>query len=73
MSGHRLAEIRLADVQVAVANPAVRLVNALPVEQFKIERIPGSISLPLGEVKARAREVLPDLEQEIIVYCGGPT
>jgi len=45
----------------------------LPAESFRQGRIRGSISLPVADIPARARAVLPDPHQEIAVYCAGPT
>jgi rhodanese-related sulfurtransferase len=40
---------------------------------FEEGHIPGAISLPVGEISSRAREVLPERSREIIVYCGSFT
>ncbi len=49
------------------------IVDVLPRESYDAGHLPGAVSLPLAEVTARAREVLPDPDQEIAVYCGGFT
>ena len=49
------------------------IVNVMPKETFRDGHIPNSINLPLAEIDSRARAVLPDLAQEIAVYCAGPT
>ena len=54
-------------------DPALRIADVLPRESYEQAHLPGAVSLPVGEVKARAREVLPDPAREIAVYCGGPT
>lgn len=54
-------------------DPGLSIVDVLPRDSFESGHIPGAISLPISEITARAREVLPDLSGEIIVYCGGPT
>ncbi len=56
-----------------LSDPAVVLVDVLPRASFDGGHIPGAISLPLDDIPARAAAALPDLAQEIIVYCGGPT
>jgi rhodanese-related sulfurtransferase len=48
------------------------LINTLGTDSFRAKRIPGSINIPAGNIMERAEQVLPDKEQEIIVYCGGP-
>ncbi len=54
-------------------DPQLVIANALPRAAYEEARIPGSISLPLADIDAHAREILPDLERETAVYCGGPT
>lgn len=54
-------------------DPTLALVNVLPRAAFVEQRIPGSRSLPVADIPAQAREVLPDLNQEIAVYCGNWT
>jgi rhodanese-related sulfurtransferase len=49
------------------------LVNVLPAVAFEEGHIPGSLSLPVDDVVARAPALLPDKSQEIVVYCGGFT
>jgi rhodanese-related sulfurtransferase len=44
------------------------LVNALAREAFESERIPGSISIPVGDALRLAPEVLAT-DQPIVVYC----
>ena len=51
----------------------LQVVNVLSREAYRESRIPGSISLPVGDVRLHAAEVLPDPNQEIAVYCGSPT
>ena len=53
-------------------DPSLVIVNVLPKEAFRAEHIPGSISLPVAEINERARLVLPNLAQEISVYCASP-
>jgi len=49
------------------------LVDVLAPESYATAHLPGARSLPLAELPARARSVLPDLASDIVVYCGGPT
>jgi rhodanese-related sulfurtransferase len=68
-----LPEIARDEVQRRLDDPSFALVDVLPAASFTSGHIPGAISLPLADVQARARQALPDLLQEIVVYCGGPT
>ena len=61
------------DLRRRLGDSRLAIVNALPRSAWEEARIPGSLSLPLAEVRARAHAVLPDLGQEIVLYCGGPT
>ena len=45
------------------------LVDVLSVQHFSEEHLPGAINIPLGEIEAKAAEILPDKDAEIIVYC----
>lgn len=49
------------------------LLNVLAKEFFESLRIKGSRSLPVIDIAARAAEVIPDPDQEIVVYCGSFT
>ena len=65
-----VAEISLKDLRKELKKGSIKLVDVLPVESYTSGHIPGSISLPLEEVTARAEEFLPDRNAEIVVYCG---
>ena len=54
-------------------DPAFFLLDVLPRDSYESGHIPGALSLPLAEVSGRARELLPDPNQDIAVYCGSPT
>lgn len=64
-------EISRDEILRRLRDPSLVLVNVLPREAFAEAHIPGSLSLPVGEIPARAGEVLPDLGREIAVYCAG--
>lgn len=51
-------------------NGLVTLIDTRPVEEFSAGHLPGSINLPLSELKRRLRELPRD--QEIVAYCRGP-
>ncbi len=56
-----------------LADPTLTIADVLPRVAFEDARIPGSLCLPLDEIPQRARTLLPDMDQEIALYCGGPT
>jgi ArsR family transcriptional regulator len=49
------------------------IVDVLAPEAYRGGHIPGAINLPLAEVEMRARQLLPNQEGEIAVYCGSVT
>jgi rhodanese-related sulfurtransferase len=67
------ADVPRDELERRLLDPGLTLVDVLPRESFESGHIPGAISLPLSEIAARAREVLPGHSREVIVYCGGPT
>ncbi|MDR8389834.1 rhodanese-like domain-containing protein [Aliifodinibius sp. S!AR15-10] len=48
------------------------LINTLGPDSFRAKRIPGSINIPTGQIQPRAKHVLPDKGQQIVVYCASP-
>ena len=48
---------------------ALTVVDVLPAESYATGHIPGSISMPLPSIASHARELLPDLNADIAVYC----
>ena len=67
------APVTLDELRTRLGEPGLRLVDVLPRPSFDEGHIPGSVSLPVDELEARAALVLPDRQQEIIVYCGSDT
>jgi rhodanese-related sulfurtransferase len=57
----------------ALRRQNVVLIDVLSPESFAAAHIPGALNLPLAEIARRARELVPDLQATIVVYCGGPT
>ena len=66
-------EISHEELAARLHDSTLAVVDVLPRESYVNGHIPGALSLPLGEVAARAREVLPDPAREIAVYCGSST
>lgn len=48
---------------------AFKLVDVLSKEHYEEEHIKGAISLPLEEIEQRAKDVLRDKNEMIVVYC----
>jgi rhodanese-related sulfurtransferase len=70
---NQLVELSRDEIRDRLNDPRLTLVNVLPRETFDAARIPGSINLPVAEINERARDVLPDVSQEIAVYCWSET
>jgi len=54
-------------------DPKVVVVDVLPPATYKHTHIPGAVNLPLAHVLELAADVLPDKQQEIILYCASFT
>ena len=48
----------------------VTVLDVRPFEEYRSAHVPGAVSIPLGELKARLKE-LPK-RREIVAYCRGP-
>ncbi len=48
----------------------VTVLDVRPVEEYRAGHIPGALSIPVGELKARLKE-LPK-NREVVAYCRGP-
>jgi rhodanese-related sulfurtransferase len=61
------AGIGIERVQMLIAAGA-QLVEVLPEEEYREERLPGAINIPLKQLDASTAAVL-DRERPVIVYC----
>lgn len=68
-----VAEISRDELSRRLRDSRLAIVDVLPPESYANAHVAGALSLPLAEVTSRARRLLPDLHQEIAVYCGSPT
>lgn len=66
-------QIAREEVVARLHDPTLTIVNVLAREAWKARRIPGSLSLPEGEIRDRAAAVLPDRNADIAIYCASPT
>ena len=48
----------------------VTVLDVRPAEEYRAGHIPGALSIPVGELKARSKELPAD--REIVAYCRGP-
>jgi rhodanese-related sulfurtransferase len=48
----------------------VTVLDVRPAEEYRAGHIPGALSIPVGELKARLRELPKD--RDVVAYCRGP-
>ncbi len=60
-------------LELRLAGGRIALVNALAPSTFVQGHIPGSLNLPPDRVRHDAPRLLPDRDQEVVVYCGSFT
>ena len=73
MSEPVVPQISREELVARLGDPGLTIVNVLPTEAWRAKRIPGSLSLPLAELRDRAATVLPDKRADIAVYCASDT
>ncbi len=64
------SEISREELHRRLHDPSLKIVDVLPSISFAEAHIPGAINLPLEQLHDHARELLPDLNADIAVYCG---
>jgi rhodanese-related sulfurtransferase len=50
----------------------VSLIEALPVEAYEAEHIPGAVNVPGVLTSELAARIAPDPDRTVVVYCSGP-
>ncbi len=53
-----------------VKSGEVTVLDVRPVEEYRAGHIPGALSVPVAELKARLKELPPG--REVVAYCRGP-
>jgi rhodanese-related sulfurtransferase len=51
-------------------DPGIVVLDVRPTEEFEAGHIPGAVSIPVGELKRRLKEI--PKRAEIVAYCRGP-
>ncbi|MBI3890092.1 MAG: rhodanese-like domain-containing protein [Candidatus Wallbacteria bacterium] len=67
------ADIDFEELSRRLNDPALLILNVLKKEAYDEAHIPGSVHLPVDELRAGIGLIAPDRRREIVVYCGGPT
>lgn len=60
------------ELEAAVKDGTVTLVDALGGEFYAQQHLPGAVALVLADVDAQASTVLPDRDAAIVTYCTNP-
>jgi rhodanese-related sulfurtransferase len=68
--GSEVPEISRKELSDRLATGTLLIVDVLAPESYATGHIPDAVNLPLESMEGRARELLPDLAAEIVVYCG---
>ncbi|MQY04188.1 rhodanese-like domain-containing protein [Actinomadura macrotermitis] len=66
------ATITRDDLQTAVKEGSVIVVDALPESYYAQRHLPGALNLVEDEVDAKAAALLPDRDAAIVTYCSNP-
>jgi rhodanese-related sulfurtransferase len=66
------ALITRAELEAAMAEGAVTIVDALGGEYYAKQHLPGAVALVPADVDAHAADVLPDRAARIVTYCSNP-
>jgi rhodanese-related sulfurtransferase len=59
------------ELQQAIADGSVVVLEALPQAYFDAEHLPGAKNLPLDELDVLAPDLIPDLTTPVVTYCTG--
>ena len=65
-----IPEISRDELRRRIHDPALKIIDVLPASSYIGAHIPGAINLPLEDLRDRARDLLPNFNAEIAVYCG---
>ena len=68
-----MPEISRDQLRRRLRDSSLTIIDVLPAESYAAAHIPGALSMPLELIASRARELLPDRNAEIVVYCGNLT
>jgi len=68
-----MPEISRDKLRRRLRDSSLTIVDVLPAESYAAAHIPGALSMPLELIASRARELLPNRDVEIVVYCGNLT
>ena len=62
-------EISRDELARRLGDPSLVIVDVLPRDSYEAAHIAGALSLPVAEVRERARDLIPNPQAELAVYC----
>ena len=62
-------EISRDELRRRLDDTSLTIVDVLPEASYVEAHIPRALNLPLEQIPTRARELLPDLAADMVVYC----
>ncbi len=70
-----VSEIKTDELKDLVASGSdIMIIDSRPASRYAQSHLPGAVSLPVGDMKAKAADILPTAKEKLLVfYCGGPT
>jgi rhodanese-related sulfurtransferase len=70
---HEHSPISREELLARLQDRALTILNVMPKETFAEGHIPVSINLPVVDIESKAHQLISNFNQEIAVYCAGPT
>jgi len=61
------------ELRARLRDRSLILLDVLPKESYADAHIPGAINLPVAQIESNAGQLIANLAQQVVVYCGGPT
>ena len=72
-SSAEVPTISRAEVKRRLSDASLTIVDVLSAENYAAGHLPRAINLPIDAIDDQARELLPDPNAEIAVYCANFT
>ena len=61
------------ELRARLRDRSLIILDVLPKEAYAEAHIPGAINLPVAQIESNAGQLIANLAQQVVVYCGGPT
>ena len=60
------------ELRARLRDRALIILDVLPKQAYAEAHLPGALNFPVAEIEMKARQLISNLTQKIVVYCGGP-